>query len=42
MIFHHANPCKFRGIDEKKKNTNKPKYPLGTKWTHADQMSKMY
>lgn len=42
MIFHHANPCKFRGIEKKKANLNKPEYTLGTKWTHVEQMSKMY
>lgn len=42
MIFHHANPCKFRGIEGKKTKTtnlNKPDYTLGTKWTHVEQMS---
>lgn len=40
MIFHHANPCKFRGIEGGK--INKPEYTLGTKWTYVEQMSKMY
>lgn len=42
MIFHHANPCKFRGIGGKKvktTNLNKPDYTFGTKWTRVEQMS---
>lgn len=51
MIFHHANPCKFRGIEKKKQhkkrktkttNLNKPEYTLGTKWTRVEQLRKMY
>lgn len=42
MIFHHAHPCKFKGIEGEKNqnhNLNKSDYTLGTKWTHVEQMS---
>lgn len=43
MIFHHSNPCKFKGIEGEKTiktaNLNKHDYTLGARWSHLEQMS---